>query len=57
MATVEALCRLAVDDPHLIRLGQFLASSSLGSEDELETSFAEEPWLSWLKIEFVEEPG
>ena len=57
MATVEALCRLAVDDPHLIRLGQFLASSSLGSEDELETSFVEEPWLSWLKIEFVEEPG
>ena len=59
MASVDALWQLAINDPHLVRLGQFLARQSgrEGFEEQLETSFLEESWLSWLKIEQVMEPG
>ena len=59
MASVDALWQLAINDPHLMRLGQFLAwtSGREGCEEQLESSFMEEPWLSWLKIEQVVEPG
>ena len=59
MASVDALWQLALNDPHLMRLGEFLARTSgrEGSEDELESSFLEESWLSWLKIDQVVEPG
>ena len=59
MASIDALWQLAINDPHLMRLGQFLARNSgrEGSEDELEISFMGESWLSWLKIEQVVEPG
>ena len=59
MASVDALWQLAINDPHLMRLGQFLARTSgrEGCEDELESSFLDESWLSWLKIEQVVEPG
>ena len=59
MASVDALWQLAINDPHLMRLGHFLASTSgrEGSEEQLEISFMEESWLSWVKIEQVMEPG
>ena len=59
MTSVDALWQLAINDPHLVRLGQFLARQSgrEGFEEQLETSFLEESWLSWLKIEQVVEPG
>ena len=59
MASVDALWQLAINDPHLMRLGQFLARTSgrEGCEDELESSFLDESWLSWLQIEQVVEPG
>ena len=59
MASVDALWQLAINDPHLMRLGQFLAwiSRREGCEEQLESSFMEEPWLSWLKMEQVVEPG
>ena len=59
MVSVDALWQLAINDPHLMRLGEFLARTSgrEGSEDELESSFLDESWLSWLKIEQVVEPG
>ena len=59
MASVDALWQLAINDPHLMRLGHFLASTSgrEGSEEQLEISFMEEPLLSWVKIEQVMEPG
>ena len=59
MASVDALWQLAVNDPHLIRLGEFLARQSgrEGCDEEMESSFMEEAWLSWLKLEIVTEPG
>ena len=59
MVSVDALWQLAINDPHLMRLGHFLASTSgrEGSEEQLEISFMEESWLSWVKIEQVMEPG
>ena len=59
MTSVDALWQLAINDPHLVRLGQFLARQSgrEGCEEQLELSFMEESWLSWLKIEQVVEPG
>ena len=41
MVSVDALWQLAINDPHLMRLGEFLARTSgrEGSEDELESSF------------------
>ena len=59
MASVDALWQLAINDPHLMRLGEFLARTSgrEGNEDQLEISFLEESWLCWVKIEQVVEPG
>ena len=58
MASVDALWQLAINDPHLIRLGEFLARQSgrEGCDEEMESSFMEEAWLSWLKLEMVTEP-
>ena len=59
MASVDARWQLAINDPHLMRLGHFLARTSgrEGCEEQLELNFMEESWLSWLKIELVVEPG
>ena len=59
MASVDALWQLAINDPHLMRLGEFLARQSgrEGCEEQLETSFLDESWLSWVKIEQVAERG
>ena len=59
MASVDALWQLAINDPHLLRLGEFLARQSgrEGCDKQLETSFMEESWLSWVKLVMVVEPG
>ena len=59
MVSVDALWQLAITDPHLMRLGEFLARQSgrEGVDEQLESSFLEERWLSWIKLEMVEEPG
>ena len=59
MASVDILWQLALNDPHLMRLGEFLArqSGKEGYDEQLETSYLKEGWLSWLKLEMVVEPG
>ena len=44
-------------DPHLKRLGEYLAGLEVGwgpeDFDWLEQNFLEEPWLNWIKIVMV----
>ena len=51
---------MALVDPHLKRLGEYLASVEIGWDwedfDSLEQQFMEEPWLDWAKIVMVKNP-
>jgi hypothetical protein len=58
MLSTEDIWAMALQDPHFMRLGRFLAQheNQPGKEDALEQSFKEEPWLNWIKLIHVVDP-
>ena len=61
MMASSGVWKIAIEDPHLKRLGEYLASLETGWDwkdfDWLECKFMEEPWLNWVKIVMVKNPA
>ena len=57
MAT-NFMWNMALKDPHLMRLGEYLAQieGEVGMEEQLEEAFLNEPWMNWFKIIKVVNP-
>ena len=56
---MENVWNMALKDPHLMRLGDFLVQKD-GREDmgklELEEAYLRDPWMNWLTIVKVVDP-
>ena len=56
LAREDKSCRMSSKDPHLMRLGQYLAwverDAGWTSDDMeyLEDQFQEEPWMNWVQV-------